>query len=203
MKEFENLKRIASSYKEDVDALAVSYRAEVDRDANFRDDIRESRAADRNARFNAEISSKAAAAKEKAATEIAGLREKLHKYITAPGDPAVLQTLQALLSSGVELTKEEIKVFSASGNYAVLRMLEKPSRGTVRPVRVEAYEVALGELTELFNNLSAYRGELASIGPGGYIVKYSTVGNSIMESRVRNFPAKADELAEMWGKLEV
>ena len=142
------------------------------------------------------------AAKEKAAAEIAGLREKLHRYITNPGDPAVLQTLQALLSSGVELSKEEVKTFSASGSYAMLRMLEKPSRGTVRPVRVEAYEAALSELTDLFDHLSAYRGELAPIGPGGYIVKYSAVWNSIMESRMRNFPAKADELSAMWGKLE-
>ena len=54
------------------------------------------------------------AAKEKAAAEIAGLREKLHRYITNPGDPAVLQTLQALLSSGVECVNDIRALFGQS-----------------------------------------------------------------------------------------
>lgn len=150
MREFETLKKINDNYKAAIDALSVEYEADAARDARYSDELIAQRVAERNARFNAEIDAAAKKAVDAAAPEFVKLRERLRTYIATSADPATLSTLQALISGGVELTDAEITAFADGAGYAVLRLLEGPSKGHVQAPKLDKLEVGLKELEAHF-----------------------------------------------------
>lgn len=135
---------------------------------------------------------------EAAAPEFAKLRERLRTYITTSADPVTLSILQALIVGGVELTEAEIAAFADGAGYAVLRLLEGPSKGHVQAPKLDRLEADLGELEAHFRNLRAYRGGMASASTETAWGMSATVGSAIQGGMVDRFPAKVDEIAGRW-----
>lgn len=150
MREFESLKKINSNYRDAVDSLSEDYDLDGRRDYQFSDEIKAQRLQERNSRFNSEIDAAAKKAVDAAAPEFVKLRERLRTYIATSADPATLSTLQALISGGVELTDAEITAFADGAGYAVLRLLEGPSKGHVQAPKLDKLEVGLKELEAHF-----------------------------------------------------
>jgi len=195
---FEKLKEIASDYRTAVDELAEEYELDGRQDYLYNDEIKAQRVQERNADFNERIARVAAKAQEAATPEIAKLRGAIQAYITTSTDPATVQTLQALLSAGVELSSAEIEAFAQKGGYGVLRLLEKPSMGHIVAPSPERYERELKDLERNFRDIGFYRGKLAAIGPGGYFGQGSTVSSVVMQGMIDKLPAKLDAMAERW-----
>lgn len=202
MKEFESLKKINDNYKTAIDALSVEYETDAARDSRYSDELIAQRVAERNARFNAEIDKAAQKAVDAAAPEIAKLRKVLKEYITTSGDPATLSTIQALIAGGVELTDAEIAAFADGAGYAVLRLLEGPSKGHVQAPKLNKLEAELKELEAHFRNLRAYRGGMAGAGTESAWGMSTTVGSAIQAGMIDKFPGKVDEIAGRWSIME-
>lgn len=202
MKQIEQLKKISDSYKENIDDLAESYELDTRKDYLYSDAVQAQRVAERNAKFNRLIDDAARKAVKDAAPLIGELRATLKTYITTSADPTTLATLQSLVSSGIELSSTEIAAFANGAGYAVLRLLEKPSKGHIRAPRVEALEADLKELDAHFQDIGAYRGEMTAFGPGGYFGQSSTVGNIVVKGKIDHFADKLTEIQERWAVLE-
>lgn len=198
MREFEALKRISNNYKTAIDALSVEYETDAARDSRYSDELIAQRVAERNARFNAEIDAAAKKAVEAAAPEFDTLRKKLRTYITTSADPATLSTLQALIAGGAELSDAEIMAFADGAGYAVLRLLEGPSKGRVQAPKLDKMEADLKELEAHFRNLRAYRGGMAGASTETAWGQSATVGSVIQQGMIDKFPAKVDEIAGRW-----
>ena len=198
MREFESLKKINSNYRDAVDSLSEDYDLDGRRYYQFSDEIKAQRLQERNARFNAEIDAAAKKAVEAAAPEFAKLREKLRTYITTSGDPDTLSTLQALIAGGVELTEAEITAYADGAGYAVLRLLEGPSKGRVQAPKLDAMEQDLKSLEAHFRNLRSYRGGMASASTETAWGMSATVGSVIQQGMIDKFPGKVDEIAGRW-----
>lgn len=201
MQEFERLKTINNNYKTAIDALSVEYETDTARDSRYSDELIAQRVAERNARFNAEINSAAQKAVNSSAPEFAKLREKLRTYITTSADPATLSTLQAMIACGVELTDAEIAAFADGAGYAVLRLLEGPSKGKVQAPKLDALEAGLKELEAHFRNLRAYRGALAGASTETFWGQSAAVGSVIQKNMIDKFPEKLDETATRWAGI--
>lgn len=183
MKEcFEKLKKINDEYRADVDSLSEDYDLDGRRDYLYSDEVKAQRVAERNARFNGEIDKAAQKAVEAAAPEFVKLREKLRTYITTSGDPATLSTLRALIAGGVELTDAEIAAFADGAGYAVLRLLEGPSKGHVQAPKLDKLEAGLKELESHFRNLRAYRGGMVGASTETFWGMSATVGSVISKA---------------------
>lgn len=198
MKEFEVLMKLSDDYKADVDSLSEDYDLDGRRDYQFSDEIKAQRVAERNARFNSEIDAAAKKAVDAAAPEFAKLREKLRAYITSNADPATLSTLQALIAGGVQLNDSEIAAFADGAGYAVLRLLEGPSKGRVRAPELDKLEAGLKELEAHFRNLRAYRGGMAGASTETFWGQSAAVGSVIQQGMIDRFHAKVDEAATQW-----
>lgn len=201
MKEFESLKKINDNYKTAIDALSVEYETDADRDSRYSDELIAQRVAERNARFNAEIDKAAQKAVDAAAPEIAKLRKVLKEYITTSGDPATLSTIQALIAGGVELTDAEIAAFADGAGYAVLRLLEGPSKGHVQAPKLDKLEAELKELEAHFRNLRAYRGGMAGASTETFWGRSASVGSVIQQGMIDKFHEKVDEIAAQWAEV--
>lgn len=201
MKEFESLKKINDDYKSAVDSLSEDYDLDGRRDYQFSDEIKAQRVAERNARFNGEIDKAAQKAVEAAAPEFAKLREKLRTYITTSADPATLSTIQVLIAGGVELTDAEIAAFADRAGYAVLRLLEGPSKGRVQAPKLDKLEAELKELEAHFRNLRAYRGGVASASAERFWGQSAAVGNVIQQGMIDKFHEKVDGIAAQWTEV--
>jgi len=195
---FERLKKISSNYRAAVDELAPAYTKDAAPDASYNDEIRAERARARNNDYNARIDALARKAQEAAAPEIAELRRAIQAYTTSSTDPATLATLQGLISAGVELSDAEIKAFAQKGGYAVLKLLERPSKGHVKAPDPMRFEQELRDLEIHFKDISTYRGGLAKISPDKPWGLVPVTGNVIMAGRLDKFPAKLDAMAERW-----
>lgn len=198
MQEFEAMKRISDNYKATVDSLSEDYDLDGRRDYQYSDEIKAQRLQERNDRFNAEIDKAAQKAVEAAAPEFAKLRERLRTYIATSADPATLSTLQALIAGGVELTEAEIAAFADGAGYAVLRLLEGPSKGHVQAPKPDKLEADLKELEGHFRSLRAYRGGMASASTETAWGMSATVGSVIQQGMIDKFPKKVDEIAGRW-----
>lgn len=201
MKEFESLKKINDNYKTAIDALSVEFETDAARDARYSDEIKAQRLQERNARFNAEIDAAANKAVEAAAPEFVKLREKLRTYITTSADPATLSTIQALITGGVELTDAEIAAFADGAGYAVLRLLEGPSKGHVQAPKLDKLEAELKELEAHFRNLRAYRGGMAGASTETFWGRSATVGSVIQQGMIDKFSGTVDEIAGQWAGI--
>lgn len=202
-KAFENLKKISSDYRAFVDGLTSDYQGQSGQDHLYSDEIKAKLLAERNAAFNAKIDSAAQKAAEMAAVEIAKLRTAMQEYITDSTDSATIQTLQALLSAGVELSTTEINAFAAKGGYGVLRLLSKPSKGHIQAPKPDQLETDLKKLESYFKDISAYRGELSSIGTNSYWGRTPVVGSVIMRGQIDSFAKNVDEIAKRWDCIVV
>lgn len=198
MKEFETLKKINNDYRAAVDDLSEDYDLDGRRDYQFSDEIKAQRLQERNSRFNSEIDAAAKKAVEAAGPEFVKLRERLRTYITTSADPATLSTLQALISGGVQLSEAEIAAFADGAGYAVLRLLEGPSKGHVQAPKLDKLEADLKELESHFRNLRAYRGGMAGASTETAWGQSATVGSAIQQGMIDRFPAKVDEIAGRW-----
>lgn len=198
MQEFGNLKKINDDYKSAVDSLSEDYDLDGRRDYQFSDEIKAQRLQERNARFNAEIDKAAREAADKAAPEFVKLREKLRTYITTGADPVTLSTIQVLIAGGVELTDAEIAAFADGAGYAVLRLLEGPSKGHVQAPKLDKLEAELKELEAHFRNLRAYRGGMAGASTETFWGMSATVGSVIQQGMIDKFHEKVDEIANGW-----
>lgn len=199
---FEKLKKISNGYRAEVDSLAEDYDLDGRQDYLYSDEIKAKRLQARNADFNGRIAQAVAKAQEAAAPEIAKLRRAAQAYITNSTDPATVQTLQALLTAGVELSDMEIDAFSKKGGYGVLRLLEKPSKGHIVAPSPEKFEQEIKGIEHHFRDIWAYRGGMASFGPGGYFGQSSAVGNAVMKGMIDKLPAKLDEMSERWSVFD-
>lgn len=198
MKEFEVLMKLSDDYKADVDSLSEDYDLDGRRDYQFSDEIKAQRVAERNARFNSEIDAAAKKAVDAAAPEFAKLREKLRAYITTSADPATLATLQSLIAGGVELNDAEVAAFADGAGYAVLRLLEGPSKGKVQAPKLDALEAGLKELEAHFRNLRAYRGGMDGACAETFWGQSAAVGSVIQQGMIDRFHTKVDEAAAQW-----
>ncbi len=199
---FEALKRISNDYRATVDGLGEDYELAGRQDYLYNDTLKGQRVQQRNADFNERIAQAAARAQTAAGLEIGKLRAALQTYITNSTDPATVQTLQALLAAGVELSDIEIAAFAEKGGYAILKLLEKPSRGHIVAPAPERYKLEMDNLERHFKDLWAYRGSMADFGPGGYAGRSSAVGSVIMQGKLDKFPAEVDAMAQRWAALE-
>lgn len=195
---FERLKKISSNYRAAVDELAEEYELDGRRDYLYNDEIKNQRVQERNADYNAKIDVLAKKAQETAGPEIVKLRETIQTYITNSTDPATVQTLQALLAAGVELSSAEIEAFVKKGGYAILRLLEGPGKGHIKAPDPMRFEQELKDLATHFEDISTYRGGLAKISPDKPWGLVPVTGNVIMAGRLDKFPAKLDAMAERW-----
>lgn len=195
---FETLKKINDGYKTSIDALSVEFETDAARDARYSDEIKAQRVAERNARFNSEIDAAAKKAVDAAAPEFAKLRAKLRTYITTSADPATLATLQSLIAGGVELSSAEIAAFADGAGYAVLRLLEGPSKGKVQAPKLDALEAGLKELEAHFRNLRAYRGGMAGASTETFWGQSAAVGSVIQQGMIDKFHEKVDGIAAQW-----
>lgn len=195
---FENLKKINDGYKTAIDALSVEFETDAARDARYSDEIKAQRVAERNARFNTEIDAAAKKAVDAATPEFAKLREKLRVYITTSADPATLATLQSLIAGGVELNDAEVAAFADGAGYAVLRLLEGPSKGRVRAPELDKLEAGLKELEAHFRNLRAYRGGMAGASTETFWGQSAAVGSVIQQGMIDKFHEKVDGIAAQW-----
>lgn len=198
MKEFETLKKINNDYRAAVDDLSEDYDLDGRRDYQFSDEIKAQRLQERNSRFNSEIDAAAKKAVEAAAPEFAKLREKLRTYITTSADPATLSTLQALIAGGVQLSEAEIAALADGAGYAVLRLLEGPSKGHVQAPNLDKLEADLKELESHFRNLRAYRGGMAGASTETFWGRSASVGSVIQQGMIDKFSGKVDEIAGRW-----
>lgn len=199
MKElFENLKKLSNDYKAAVDSLSEDYDLDGRRDYLYSDEIKAQRVAERNARFNAEIDAAAKKAVDAATPEFAKLREKLRVYITTSADPATLATLQSLIAGGVELNDAEVAAFADGAGYAVLRLLEGPSKGKVQAPKLDALEAGLKELEAHFRNLRAYRGGMAGASTETFWGQSAAVGSVIQQGMIDRFHEKVNGIAAQW-----
>lgn len=203
MKEcFERLKRINENYKTAIDALSVSYSTDSARDSRYSDELIAQRATERNSRFNAQIDQEAQKAINAAAPEFVKLREALRAYITTGSDPVTLSTLQALISGGVQLTDAEIAAFADGAGYAVLRLLEGPSKGHVQAPKLDKLEAGLKELESHFRNLRAYRGWMAAASTERFWGQSAAVGSVIQQGMIDKFHEKVDGIAAQWSSID-
>ncbi len=199
---FGKLKQISSDYRAAVDELAEDYELAGRQDYLYNNEIKAQRVQQRNADFNNRISQAAARAQEAAAPEIVKLRGAIQAYITDSTDPATVQTRQALLSAGVELSDMEIVAFAEKGGYAVLRLLEKPSKGHVVAPDPMRFEQELRDLEIHFRDIGAYRGGLASISTDRPWGQAPATGSVIVRGMIDKLPAKLDAMAARWAVLE-
>lgn len=197
MTEFETFKKLSTDYKVAVDALGEPYKRETASDLPYSTETIVRRVEERNDRYNDKIESLAASAADKAAPEIGKLRDKLGAYITR-SDPDKIATLQALIASGVELTSFEIESFARGACYAVLKLLERPSKGHVQAPDVDALRRDLRKIETHFQNLQFYRGDLAKIGTLSMFGQSSTVSSIAVSNSIDGFPAHLDEIATRW-----
>lgn len=195
---FENLKKINDGYKTAIDALSVEFETDAARDARYSDEIKAQRVEERNARFNTEIDAAAKKAVDAATPEFAKLREKLRVYITTSADPATLATLQSLIAGGVELNDAEVAAFADGAGYAVLRLLEGPSKGKVQAPKLDALEAGLKELEAHFRNLRAYRGGMAGASTETFWGQSAAVGSVIQQGMIDRFHEKVNGIAAQW-----
>lgn len=202
MREFESLKKINSDYKAAVDSLSEDCDLDGRRDYLYSDEVKAQRVAERNARFNAEIDAAAKKAVDAAAPEFVKLRERLRTYITTGSDPATLSTLQALIAGGVELTDAEIAAFADGAGYAVLRLLEGPSKGRVQAPKLDTLETGLKELEAHFRSLRAYRGGMAGASTERFWGQSATVGSVIQQGMIDKFHEKVDGIAAQWSSID-
>lgn len=202
MREFESLKKINDAYKTAIDALSVEYETDSARDSRYSDELIAQRVTERNSRFNAQIDQEAQKAINAAAPEFVKLREALRAYITTGSDPVTLSTLQALISGGVQLTDAEIAAFADGAGYAVLRLLEGPSKGHVQAPKLDKLEAGLKELESHFRNLRAYRGGMAAASAEGAWGMSATVGSVIQQGMIDKFHEKVDGIAAQWSSID-
>lgn len=106
---FTNIQRAADDFIERVDAIIPGQQKEAETDYLFSDAVKRDRMERRREAAQFAINDGARQAKERATVEVDAMRGAFRRYMTAPADPAQLASLQALLSSGIELTDKEIR----------------------------------------------------------------------------------------------
>lgn len=85
--------------------------------------------------------------------------------------------------------------------YAVLRLLEEPSKGLVHAPRVEGFETDLVELSGYFGRLSVYRAAMGDTNHENPFGQSGGVGSVIMEGQIDRFPAKLAEMSTRWAVM--
>lgn len=200
---FEKLKKISDSYKKTATDIAENYDLDGRKDYLYSDEVKGQREAERNIRFNAEIDKAAEKALSEAMAEIDKLRGAVREYVVSSDDAAALAALQALVSSGVELSDSELAAFSQKGGFATWKLLEKSSGGKVRAPRLERLEEDLGELTSFFKNVVFFRGGLGGINVARPWGQSGTFGDVVMRGQLDKFPEKLSQMQERWEKIEM
>lgn len=199
---FDHLLKISNNYKETVDDLAQDCDLDGRRDYLYADEIKAQRVQERNSKFNKLVDRAAEEAAERAMPEIGKLRERLKQYVTSSSNPAAMQTLQALLAGGVELSSAELAAFAEGADYATLRLLEKPSGGHIQAPSLADMEKDVKELAAHFRSLRAYRGAIAGASTEIFWGMPAPVGSKIQEGMLTHFPEKLDAMQQRWAILE-
>ncbi len=96
-----------------------------------------------------------------------------------------------------------LRPFADGAGYAILRLLEKPSKGHVKAPSLEGYEQELKDLESHFRSISSYRGGMAGISPDRPWGQAPAVGSVIMQGMIDKLPAKMDAMAETWACITV
>lgn len=160
----------------------------------YADEIKSQRLQERNKRFNEQIEQAAQKAVEAAAPEIATLRAEVRAYATSTADVEKVQTIAALLSTGVKLTDSEIAAYSEGAGYAVMKLLEKASGGKITAPKLEDLERDVSDLEAHFRNVRAYRGGMAAASTETFWGQSAVVGSVIQKGMIDKFPGKVDEI---------
>ena len=199
-KHFDNLKKIAADYVHDIDAMTTNYQRDAAGDYLYNDDLKQQRKAARTAETARTIEQAAENVKKAANAEVEAMRSTFRKYMTDITNPTALQSLQALISAGVELTPEEVQAFASSGDYAALR-----SKGRVSAPSMDAFERDMRNILGHFDYLAAYSGpncELADAITARPWGQSPRVNGAILKSAIPKFPSELDTIAERWAVVK-
>lgn len=200
-KHFEIIEQAAADFIKRVDAIIPGQQVEAKSDHYFADAVQSQRREARRAAAEFAINDGAKAAREKATAEVEAMRTAFKKYMTATSDPGALQSLQALVNAGVELTPAEVEAYAATGDYATLRILEPHSKGRVTAPSVEAFEQDMRAILGHFDMLTAYSGpacELAEAVTARPWGQSARVNGAILKGTIPTFPGKLAEIAARW-----
>lgn len=200
---FENLKKIFSSYKNSVDKLAESYAGEAAADSRYSDVVIAERKAERNQRYNAEVGDKAARAEKNAMEEIEKLRAAVKRYITNTSDLTTMQTVQAVLAAGVELSDAEADALASGASYMTLKLLSKATNGRITPPNLKVYNEDLLTIGRFAEGMRYYRGDgaMAGIGAGGLFGQNGTMSSAVTGNWLVNADSTLTEMATRWATL--
>ena len=204
-KHFEIIGKASRDFIKSVDSIIPEIQAEAERDKSFADFVQRDRQAARREYAAKIINDGAAAAKRTAQAEIDAMRSAFKKYMTTTKDPGALQSLQALISGGVELSPAEVEAFAATGDYATLRLLEPHSKGRVKAPGLEEFDRDMKELALYFDGLSSYCGpacELADYTTARYFGMPPKTAGTVVKGRADNFQATLEEIATRWNVVK-
>lgn len=202
-KYFDTIKQASAGFVAAVDSMIPDYQREANADRQYNADLQQQRRADRNTNTRRAVEAAAAAAKSAADAAISEMKGDFDAYMMK-SHPA-LPTLQAMLSAGVQLTEQEIKTFAQTQNFAILRLLEKPSRGHIVAPDRARFDNDMQELTSLFNSLAGYCGpnaELLDTIPARNGGLSPRVYATVIKAQLANLPAKLAEISERWGGVD-
>ncbi len=202
---FENISRASADFVKRIDNLIPNELTDAAEDERYSDAVKKERQDSRRAAIAAAISNGAAAAKQQAVAEIEAMRAAFSKFMTTVSDPGALQTLQALLSTGVELSPAEIQVYASTGDYATLRILEPHGKGHVIAPRAEDFERDMRKPLDHYNMLAAYSGpscELADAVTARPYGQSPRVAGAIIKGVIGSFPASLDEIGARWENVK-
>ena len=198
---FETIQQAAAAHIKKIDELAAAATQEAKTDHLFADVVQAERKERRRAGAMEIISESAAAAKQKAVTEIENMRKAFSTHMTTTTDPGALQSLQALISAGITLSQSEVDAFAATGDYAALRLLEQHTKGRVKAPTLENFNKDMTDISLYFDLLAAYSGpghELADAVTARPWGQSPTVAGAMLEGQTRHFPAMLDEISSRW-----
>ncbi len=197
---FEAIKKASADFVRQVDAIIPDQQREAETDYLYSDATKRDRQEKRRAAATHVINDGAAEAKRKATIEIDAMRAAFKKYMTTT-DPAALQSLQALISAGTELTPAEVEAYAATGDYATLRILEPRSKGRVKAPSLSAFEHDMANIIDHFNMLFAYSGPACELADSVTARPYGQsprVAGSIVKGKIRGLSSELDEIAARW-----
>ncbi len=202
---FDNLAKASADFIKGVNAIIPDVQKNAAEDANWAEFVQKDRREARAAYVAATINEGAATAKRKAEAELDAMRAAFKKYMTAVTDPTALQSLQALVNAGVELTPAEVEAYATTGDYATLRVLEPHSKGRVKAPDLTRFETDMRELALYFDGLTSYSGpacELADYTTARYFGLPSRTGGTIIKGKADHFQATLDEIAARWSMVK-
>ena len=202
----DSLAALATDYVKKIDGLVDSYRFDSRYDDTYSDTLKAQRIEQRKADYEREIRNLADSAKEKAKTHLDGLRAIVADFVTADTDTGLLAQLQALKTTGVQLSGPELAIYQkkCAGNYIGMKLLSEISGIDSGMPKLDDFENDVNNLASIFNSLFDYRGpqgELAGLSATPPVTTWGTdtrTGSVIEQRRLTSLPQTAKDMTAAW-----